>query len=403
MLKLALRNVFRHKLRTAMTLAAITFGIVALILSGGFVQDVYHQLGEALIHSQSGHLQISQAGFHEQGTRTPEKFLIAEPGPLKEMLLRDSQVDDVMERINFSGLINNGRSDWPIVGQGVEPEKESRLGTHVRIVEGRQLRAGDTHGVLLGEGVAQAMRLRTGDFVTLLVNTAEGARNTADFTVIGTFQSFSKDYDAHAVRIPLHAAHELLDTKGVNSLVLSLKRTDDTQQFADTLGRQINGKQFEVKTWEQMNDFYQNTVALYERQFGVLQFIILVLVLLSVANNVNMSVFERVGEFGTMMALGNRSDAVFRLVLLENALLGLCGGMLGVVLGLMLAWIISAVGIPMPPPPNANVGYIAHIRVLPASALLALGVGFSATLLAALIPARRVSRTPVVDALVQNY
>ena len=59
MLKLATRNVLRHKARTGMTLAAIVFGVVGLIFSGGFVQDVYHQLGEAIIHSQSGHLQVS--------------------------------------------------------------------------------------------------------------------------------------------------------------------------------------------------------------------------------------------------------------------------------------------------------------------------------------------------------
>src|SRR5258706_882332 len=139
MLKLALRNVFRQKLRTAMTLAAIVLGVVALILSGGFVQDVYYQLGEALIHSQSGHMQVSRAGFQAHGTRSPEKFLIDRPDSVRQALLNQPEVDDVMARINFSGLISNGRSDWPIVGEGVEPEKEAKLGTHLKLVEGRQL------------------------------------------------------------------------------------------------------------------------------------------------------------------------------------------------------------------------------------------------------------------------
>ena len=402
MLKLALRNVFRQKLRTGMTLLAIVFGVVGLTLSGGFVQDMYFQLGETIIHSQSGHLQVLRAGFHAQGTRSPEKFLIDKPELIKKMLLAQPQVDDVMERVNFSGLISNGRSDWAIIGEGVEPEGETRLGTHLHMVEGRQLAKNDTYSILLGEGVAFTLKLRPGDHVTVLLNTAEGALNSLDLEVVGTFRSFSKDFDARAVRVPLSAAHELLGTKGANSIVVSLKRTEDTREIAATITRQLDGKQFEVKTWEQLNDFYKNTVALYERQFGVLQFIILVLVLLSVGNSVNMSVLERVGEFGTMMALGNRSGAVFRLVVIENAVLGLCGGALGVVLGLALAWIISAVGIPMPPPPNANLGYVAHILVLPSGLLMAFGVGFFATLLAALAPARRVSRIPVVNALMQN-
>src|SRR5438045_3193307 len=57
MLRLAVRNLMRQKLRTTITIAAIAFGVAALILSGGFVRDMFIQLGEALIHSQSGHLQ----------------------------------------------------------------------------------------------------------------------------------------------------------------------------------------------------------------------------------------------------------------------------------------------------------------------------------------------------------
>ena len=86
-------------------------------------------MGEALIHSQSGHLQVARAGFQAHGTRSPEKFLIDEPETVKQHILQHPGVDDVMARINFSGLINNGRSDWPIIGEGVEPDKEAALGT----------------------------------------------------------------------------------------------------------------------------------------------------------------------------------------------------------------------------------------------------------------------------------
>ena len=403
MLKLALRNVFRHKVRTGMTLAAIVFGVVGLVLSGGFVEDIFYQLGETLIHSQSGHLQVSKTGFQAFGTRSPEKFLIDQPEALRKLVLREPQVDDVMARVDFSGLISNGRSDWPIIGEGVEPDKEARLGTYIDMIAGRSLAKSDRYGTVIGAGAAQALQLRSGDRVTLLLNTAEGALNSMEFEIVGVSQSFSKDYDARSVRIPLAAAQELLGTQGVNTLVVSLKRTMDTQRVVESLRRQIDGKKDEVLRWEELNDFYARAVELYQRQFGILQFIILVLVLLSVANSVNMSVFERVGEFGTMMALGNRSGSVFRLVMSENLLLGLIGGMLGVVFGLVLAWVISTIGIPMPPAPGANLGYTAHIRVLPGTLLMAFGVGFCATFLAALFPARRVSRIPVSDALLQNY
>ena len=49
-----------------------------------------------------------------------------------------------MGRIAFSGLLNNGKTDYPIIAEGVEPERENVLGTHLRVVAGRMLTDSDT-------------------------------------------------------------------------------------------------------------------------------------------------------------------------------------------------------------------------------------------------------------------
>jgi len=131
----------------------------------------------------------------------------------------------------------------------------------------------------------------------------------------------------------------------------------------------------------------------------VLQVIILVMVLLSVTNSVTMTLHERTAEFGVMRALGQTRRDVFHLAMLETALLGAIGAALGIVAGVILAWIISAIGIPMPPPPNSESGFVATIRIVPVVLLAALALGFFATVIAALLPARRIARIPVVDAL----
>jgi len=193
-----------------------------------------------------------------------------------------------------------------------------------------------------------------------------------------------------------------LNADGVNTLVVSLRDTLDTDRVAGLLAENIDPEKFEIKKWNELTDFYDKTVTLYDRQFGVLRVIVLIMVLLGVANSVNMSTFERVGDFGTMMALGNRRIVVFRLVMLENVLIGAIGSAAGLFGAVVLAWVISAIGIPMPPPPSSEVGYTAQIRVVPKELILAFVVGFCATLAAAVFPARRVTRIPVVDALRQN-
>lgn len=402
MFKLALRNILRQKSRTAMTLAAIIFGVAGLILSGGFVADVLTQLGEATIHSQLGHVQVFRKGFYEQGSRSPEKFMIDDAARIAEFAARMPEADTVLQRVSFTGLLNNGKADWAVMGEGVEPDKESHLGTFVRITAGRALKDSDSGGILIGDGVAKALALKPGDAVTLIMNTADGALNTTEFSVVGVFQSFSKDFDARAVRIPVAAARNLVAREGSNSIVLLLHRTVDTARVKELLVPKLESLGFDIRDWVQLSDFYSKTVELYRTQFGVLQWVVLMMVLLSVFNTVNMSVFERVGEFGTLMALGNSRGYVFRLVLTENALLGLSGAICGVLVGVLVALAISEVGIPMPPPPNSNVGYTASIRVMPENVMLAFLVGVGATVAAALLPARKVSRTPIVDALRYN-
>ena len=246
MWKLALRNVLRHKARTGMTLLAILVGVVGLILSGGFVHDIFKQLGEVLIHSQSGHLQVFRAGYFEQGARSPEKYLIADPEPLRKVISEVPHVEDVMGRVYFAGLLNNSRSDLPIVGEGVEPAREARLGSGMVMTAGRPLADEDPHGMMIGQGLALTLRLKPGDWATLVMNTADGALNSLEFQVVGVFQTFSKDYDARAVRIPLQAAQEMLLTSGVNTLVVSLKATEHTGAAATALAQRLGDTGLDV-------------------------------------------------------------------------------------------------------------------------------------------------------------
>jgi len=362
MWRLAFRNLFRHRLRTGLTMAAVVFGVASLILSGGFVLDIFYQLGEGAIHGQLGHVQIAAKGYYQYGRRDPQRYMIDKPDALVAQLGELPEVAEVMQRVTFSGLINNGRTDLPIVGEGVEADKEARLGSAMTILEGRQLRDADDYGVLLGEGVAHALDLHPGDVVTLVVNTAGGALNTLDYNVVGVMRTMSRDYDARMIRIGLAAANELLLNDKVHQIVLRLKRTSATDKVLAKLHEILPAQRFEVKPWYELADFYRKTVALYQRQFGLLVFIILIMVMLGVVNSVNMTIFERTGECGTIMALGYRRHLVYKMLVMENVVLGLVGSGLGVALGMLLAWLISLVGIPMPPPPNMNSGYIAAIR-----------------------------------------
>ena len=402
MLTLALRNVFRQRVRTALTLAAIGLGVVGLILTGGFIEDVIVQLREATIHSQLGHIQIHSAGYSTLGRRDPYRYMISDTQRVNALVSAHPHVTSAMARIEFSALLNNGRNDQPVLAEGIEPDREARLGTLLNVVAGRALTNEDRFAIALGEGVASGLRLKPGDYVTVLASMPEGGLNSLDLEVVGTFRSFSKEYDDRAVRIPLAAAQTLLATSGAHTVVVALDETARTDAVVASLRAQLSGSEYEVAPWYEIADFYKKTVELYRGQFGVLQLIVLVMVVLGVANSVNTTLYERTGEFGTMLALGNRGRDVFRLAMTENLILGLVGSALGGALGVGLAWGISAIGIPMPALPNSEMGYTALIRVSPSLALTAMAIGTVATVLAAVLPARRAARLQVAAALREN-
>lgn len=396
----ALRNVFRQRARAIANLLAIGLGVAGLIVVGGFVQDIFVQLGEAIIHGQTGHVQVTKQGFQIGGLRSPDKYLIEAPEKIRAQLTDIPSVSSVLSRINFTGTLNNGKRDLGVIGEGIEADAERSLtGIYVRYISGRALTDKDKFGMVIGQGVAKSLNLEPGDRIALVVSLSEGAINTLDFEIVGVFQTFSKDFDARAVRITLPAARELMATDAVHKLVMVLNQTSDSASAAAAAKSRLAAAGIEVTLWHDLSDFYSKTIDLYDRQFGVLRLIILMMVLLSVANTINMTLFERTREFGTVMAIGGRPSSIFTQIMTEGVLVGGCGALLGMVLGVLAAWGISAIGIPMPPPPNANLGYTAYIRVDVQSVLLAGGIGWLATVLASILPAHRASRLSIVDAL----
>lgn len=102
------------------------------------------------------------------------------------------------------------------------------------------------------------------------------------------------------------------------------------------------------------------------------------------------------------MALGVTRATILRRFLVEGAVLGVLGGVSGAAVGILLAHAISAVGIPMPPPPGMARGYLGQILVTWGLVFDAMTLAVLTTLAASLYPAWRASRMEIVDALRHN-
>ena len=162
-----------------MTLAAIVFGVAGLVLSGGFVRDIFFQLGEALIHSQSGHLQVLAHRLFQPGLPVPRQVPDRRPrAPAQASWPRCPRSTTCSP-----GCILRAAQQRPHRLVDRRRGRRAREGGEARQLHAHRRRppAGGARRVRCrrGSGVAKALKLAPGDRVTLVLNTAEGALNSA--------------------------------------------------------------------------------------------------------------------------------------------------------------------------------------------------------------------------------
>ncbi len=399
---MAFRNLYRQRQRTGVALLAVVFGVVALVLAGGFIKWGLWFGRDSTIHSQLGHMQVVRKDYFEKGIPDPFNYLLPKQSPELAQISALPDVEVVGPRLSLSGLASRGDATVAFIAEGVDAKAEEGLSRSLNIREGENLSPGKPKGIILGQGLARSLDAQVGDSIVLLTTTAHSGTNAAEGQVLGVFSTITKEYDDVALRMPIEMARKLLRVEGSHAWIVLLKDTELTGSIAAKVRRFIAGSDYQVLEWREMADFYNKTETLLVKQFGIVKVIIGLIIILSISNTMMMAVLERTAEIGTIMALGIRRRGVLQLFLAEGLVIGIVGALLGLLLGLVLAAIISFVGIPMPPPPGMAEAYTARILVTAQLAAESFGLAALTTLLASVYPAWKAARMVVVDALRTN-
>ncbi|SBT08078.1 LolE permease component of an ABC-transporter system [Candidatus Propionivibrio aalborgensis] len=395
----ALRNVTRQYRRSLFGIAAVAFGVVALLLAAGFIEWIFWATREGTIQGGLGHVQVMRAGYLDEGHADPWRFLMPQSSAQQEAIEKFSGVRVMAPRLAFNGLVSHGDTTVSFVGEGVNPEKELEVSRTLLITSGQNLSSDAPKGVLLGRGLADNLGVKVGDMVVLMTNTPSGSLNALEFTVRGLFTTVSKAYDDSALRIPLPMTQKLLRISGVHRWILVLDDTQLTARATRDLREGFRDTGLDFVPWYQLADFYNKLVALLSNQLGGVKLIIAVIIVLSISNTMMMNVLERTSEIGTRLAMGSTTRQILRQFIYEGLTIGLIGGTLGLTLGGLLASLISYIGIPMPPPPGMSQGYSGEILITGTLAINAFMLALGTTLLASIYPAWKASRLEIVDAL----
>jgi putative ABC transport system permease protein len=202
-----LRNVLRNRRRTAITLLVIVFGAMALMLSGGFFANNFEGLRERTIRNGLGHLQLNTEEYLKDGEEKPLARGIQDYRELQARLEKFPHVIGTTGEVGFVGLLSNGEKSETFMGRGVEPEREQQIGFTTNLKGGQNLSLTPTdegeYEVLLGVGLADSLKVKVGDVLTMLSTTTDGALNGVDVKVVGLFSTGVKEFDDRSLKVKL--------------------------------------------------------------------------------------------------------------------------------------------------------------------------------------------------------
>jgi len=399
-LKLALRNVRRQVRRSLLILGVTSLGVLAMVLAWSVLDGQNQQMVRNMTEVYSAHAQLQRTDFLDQPSLD-----LSFPARMAADLAGQPGVKAVSPRISGTGLLSAATQVRGVLLVGVDPVQEPQVTRLDRqLVQGRYLQPGERGGLLLGRSLATSLGVRPGDEVAVLAEGRHAAIGSLRLQVSGIFDTGNSHTDAQQAFLTLADATELFGTEGeITSAALRLDSLAQTPRLLQQLQAGLPCG-LVLRDWAALLPSVAQSVQFHEGLAHLLMLILFVVVAVGLATSLQMSVSERLGEYGTQLALGTTPWQLCRSIVYEGLLLSGLGFLIGYTLAALIATQLAREGIALPQHGEAletmqGLGPRIHPYLDPRRlpTLLA-GLGL-VSLLATLLPAWRAARLTPLAAL----
>ena len=394
---LAVRFLREGRTQSLLILAGIAIGVAVIVFLSALISGLQANLIDRTLGTQA-HIQLQAPLQHNHilpaspGTAT----LVLEtprPQPLRSInnwqQLRDTLdtqpgITAVSPVISGPALARRGDALESVLLLGIDAPRYLRIvPLQQNLVEGRfRVDAGQ---VVIGSELARELGARRGD--TLRLDT--GQDNDTLLTVAGIFELGVGELDARHVYLDLRQAQALLGLPGgVTTIDLRVDDLFAADAIAARLGR-LSGLRSE--SWMQSNAQLMNALNAQSQSTNMISFFVAVSVAFGIASVLSVSVVQRTGQIGILRAMGTTRRQMMRVFLIQGALYGLAGSLLGGLAGYSMLGAFNTFGpglfaVPLP------------ASLLAWATLLATVTG----MLAATAPARRAAALDPVEAIARG-
>ncbi|NLC52760.1 MAG: ABC transporter permease, partial [Firmicutes bacterium] len=307
----------------------------------------------------------------------------------------------VIPRLKFGAMVSTEEELVAISGWGVNPDQEV-IFTNIEdyLVEGRMVEPGKQE-VVMGSALLAKLDRRVGETVTILMNTTFGSLRGVTFKIVGRLESGLKVLNEHLFYLPLDQAQRILEMEGqaTEVLLVTPKRNLVNKVLPEVKGliaERGAAERYLALSYKEASDimaFLEMANIIYNEVYIFLVLLGCIVVIMTMI----MVVKERTKEIGMMMALGLESKDILQLFVIEGAIMGSIGSLLGALSGSLFTGYLAERGIDFSKAVSAfDAAHLINPIIYPVSspgnALFAFVLGTIIVTIACLIPARRAAR-----------
>jgi len=340
---LAWRNLWRNRRRTLITLTAMSFSLMLVQGFHNLAFGVYAQMIDSGVRAGSGNIAVYRGDYAE--TRDDRLTYVADDLPQRIAALPG--VEHVLQRLYLPALAQSSRESRGILLTGLDPTAEQGINPLLASVDAPALLpALDGRDALVGDRLLAELKLEVGQKFVVTAQGADDELASELLFVRGVLHSGLRSVDRSLVIVGRERAALLAGRpESVHEIAILLPEPDDDGQMLAAVRQLLPAGDLQAITWEEAMPNLANAIKLDYASQKFIFLIIVCIVSIGVINTLLMSVMERTPEFGVMLALGASPWRLRWMVVLEALMLGLVAMFVGSVLGSLLTWYLTAVGI----------------------------------------------------------
>ena len=343
-LRLAWRNLWRHRRRTLLVIVAMGLGLAMMMMYDGLVSGFNQAIYGNAIKVLGGNLQVHAAGYRTEANQSP-LLPLENDQQVVNTVLAQPEVLAASRRINTSGLASSREGAFAVSIVGIEPEQELEVNLAAQhVIAGRYLASDDLDLIYIGKGLADAMDVQVGDRMTLTGRSTHEQMRQRTMTVVGIYDLGLPDIEKRTIYISLGEAQDLYNLSGSSTEVaITLKQLGQEGQVMAALKPVLSG--YEIESWDTNYPELQSALSTKGGVMNIFSVIILLIAGIGILNLLLMAVYERTREIGVLGALGLKPRQISLLFILEGTMMGLVGVAAGIGMGLLFNGLLRQVGL----------------------------------------------------------